>query len=389
LKHVINEVHARVRLQEGPGVIEQIVVECYMQPGISTKELARRTLLPIPVAAAVKKELIQAGVLQQDRGVRCTKEGISWIEEEMGYGGMNKTLYNDIMTGDGLANQVTGDILSMLENIFLQRPQVNVQIDQSKCTPETSLRRAILCFRSHALVGKKILCVGDDDLVSVALGLLHQRLFPGANRSKTEIAVVDIDERFLQCIRQIADREGLPIRCRALDLRQPLPEELCGQFDCFFTDPPYTLQGLTLFLSRGIASLKRRKGSPIFLSYAHKSPDSMLAIQREFVRMGLMVSATFPSFNEYEGAEMIANKSQMTILRTTERTLPEIDGSFEDALYTGEVRRTLRTYQCKSCGATVLVGSQAEIPTIEELKNKGCFVCLGTTFQMIEKRIVP
>lgn len=389
MRHVIEEVYARVRLQEGAGVIEQIVVECYMQPGISTKELARRTLLPIPVAAAVKKELIRAGVLQQDRGVRCTKEGISWIEQEMGYGGMNKTLYNDIMTGDGLANQVTGDILSMLENIFLQRPQVNVQIDQSKCTPETSLRRAILCFRSHALVGKKILCVGDDDLVSVALGLLHLRLFPYANRSKTEIVVVDIDERFLQCIRQIAGREGLPIRCHVLDLRQPLPEELRGQFDCFFTDPPYTLQGLTLFLSRGIASLKRRKGLPIFLSYAHKSPDSMLAIQREFVRMGLMVSATFPSFNEYEGAEMIANKSQMTILRTTERTLPEIDGCFEDALYTGEVRRTLRTYQCKSCGATVLVGAQAEIPTIEELKNQGCSFCLGTTFQMIEKRIVP
>lgn len=38
------------------------------------------------------------------------------------------------------------DLLPILEEFLSQRPSVDVQIDQSKCTPETSLRRAILCL---------------------------------------------------------------------------------------------------------------------------------------------------------------------------------------------------------------------------------------------------
>lgn len=43
--------------------IERFLIECYLNPGISTKGLARATLLPTPVAAAIKKELIRAGAL--------------------------------------------------------------------------------------------------------------------------------------------------------------------------------------------------------------------------------------------------------------------------------------------------------------------------------------
>lgn len=161
------------------------------------------------------------------------------------------------------------------------------------------------------MIGKKILCVGDDDLVSVSIGLLLHRLFPDRGHTSTHVDVLDIDERFLNYIETIAQKWGLPIRCHRIDLREQLPENLHEQFDCFFTDPPYTLQGLVLFVSRGIQALKREKGLPIFRSFAHKSPDFMLAMQREFVRMGLTVNANFPQFNAYEGAEMIANRSQM------------------------------------------------------------------------------
>ena len=71
-----------------------------------------------------------------------------------------------------------------------------------------------------------------------------------------------------------------------------------------FTDPPYTLQGLTLFLSRGISALKHEKGCPIFLSFAHKSPDFTWSMRREFVRMGLSVKQVFASFQSiYRSAD--------------------------------------------------------------------------------------
>jgi N4-bis(aminopropyl)spermidine synthase len=389
---MINYIEAagsRVKLEEGNLVIEKLLLSCYFKPGIATKELARRTLLPVPVATAIKKELMRAGALIQKSGVHCTAEAKEWIEEARGFSGLDKALYLQIMDSnmDDLRSQPEMvEILQKLEDIFMQRPQVNVQIDQSKCTPETSLRRAILCLRHHSLIGKRILCVGDDDLVSISLGLLLQCLFPDARRQQAQIDVVDLDERFLRQIEEIAAREKLPVQCRHLDLREPLPLDLHLQYDCFFTDPPYTLQGMSLFVSRGIAALKKMKGLPIFLSFAHKSPDFMLAMHREFVRMGLTVHTTLPHFNEYEGAEMIANRSQMIVLKTTGLTNPEITDAFADALYTGEVKRTLRTYRCKQCDHAIHVGIQGDVATIEELKNQGCPACKHDIFQLVEKK---
>ncbi|MFD0715692.1 bis-aminopropyl spermidine synthase family protein [Paenibacillus sp. GCM10027626] len=383
----IEQASQHIRLQEGTQAIEQLLLECYLNPGISTKELARKTLLPTPVAAAIKRELIKAGALLQDRGVRCTSDGSAWIEREWGYEGLNRSLYHDLLLETEWTEGLK-DVLAILEELFPLRPTADVQIDQSKCTPETSLRRAVLCLKQHALIGKKILCVGDDDLVSVSIGLLLQRLFPANGHTVTHVDVLDIDERFLQYIETIARERGLPIRCRRLDLREPLPDKLHGQYDCFFTDPPYTLQGMSLFISRGVQALKQEKGLPIFLSFAHKSPAFMLAMQREFVRMGLTVSANFPRFNAYEGAEMIANRSQMFILRTTDQTKPEYLEKFTDALYTGEVKQTLRTYRCRQCSKDVYVGITGEFATIEQLKNEGCADCGHDTFEMVAKKTV-
>ncbi|CAG7658338.1 bis-aminopropyl spermidine synthase family protein [Paenibacillus allorhizosphaerae] len=387
MRTYIEQASQHIRLQEGTQVIEQLLLECYLKPGISTKELARKTLLPTPVAAAVKRELIKAGALVQERGARCTSAGSAWIEQKWGYRGLNRSLYLDLIDETKWSEGLK-DVLDILEELFPLRPSVDVQVDQSKCTPETSLHRAILCLKQHGLIGKKILCVGDDDLVSVSIGLLLKRLFPIGGHTATRVDVLDIDERFLRYIETIAEERGLPIQCRRLDLREPLPENLHRQYDCFFTDPPYTLQGMSLFVSRGIQALKQEKGLPIFLSFAHKSPAFTLAMQREFIRMGLTVSANFPRFNAYEGAEIIANRSQMFILRTTDQTKPEYPGKFTDALYTGEVKQTLRTYRCKQCSRDVCVGIQGEVPTIEQLKNQGCTGCGHDTFDMVAKKTV-
>ncbi|USG64823.1 bis-aminopropyl spermidine synthase family protein [Brevibacillus ruminantium] len=388
MKNYIELTSKQVRLQEGPQAIEKLLLECYLHPGTSTKELARKLLLPVPVTAAIKKELIKLGALRQDRGVSCTADGTAFLEKKRGFDGLDIGLYRKLMNAEMDWREELADILAQLHPLLEGRPQVDVQIDQSKCTPETSLKRAILCLREHALVGGRILCVGDDDLVSVSLGLLLKRLFPQQWENKASITVVDIDERFLRYIAELATREGLPITCTRADLRQPLSPKQIGTFDCFFTDPPYTLPGMSLFVSRGISVLQKKKGLPIYLSFAHKSPEFMLDMQREFIRMGLVVTEVIPHFNEYEGAEMIGNRGQMIVLKTTEQTLPRIKGSFDEALYTGEVKRTLRTYRCRGCEGSIQVGFQQDFPTIERLKMNGCPLCQHDTFDLVKKRSV-
>ncbi|MEV2778773.1 bis-aminopropyl spermidine synthase family protein [Paenibacillus larvae] len=217
--------------------------------------------------------------------------------------------------------------------------------------------------------------------------MLLKQLFPDGILTQTEIHVTDIDDRFLDYIRMLAEQEGLPVRCHHHDLREPFFGEIDNRYDCFFTDPPYTMEGMSLFVSKGISALKHEKGLPVFLSYSHKSPDFMLAMQREFVQMGLMTKEVIPHFNKYEGAEIIANQGQMIILNTTDLTKPSISDSFREAIYTGEKKRTLRLYECKTCNQQVAVGAAGEVPTIEALQNRGCSNCKQDIFELVVRKI--
>ncbi len=372
----------QVNIAEGYAAIESILIDVYFHEGISNKELSRKALLPIPIITAIKKEFIKVDLFRQDQGIRLTPKGRQYVEDELGYQGLDVRVYNGILNNPaGIIEEL---IEPSLEPVYEERPQVDVTIDQSKCTMETSFKRAVLCLQNHSLIGKKILCVGDDDLVSISLGFLLKKLFP--NRPlKNAITVIDIDNRFLDTISETSRRENLPITCIRADLKNSLPQQLVGQFDCFFTDPPYTLPGAVLFLSRGITALKKQIGLPVFFSFAHKPPVFMLELQKALTQMGLALHEIIPKFNQYEGAEMIANIGQMMILRTTHLTAPATGEDFTEPIYTGEIKKTVRSYECKHCGKVFRIGSMENIKTIEELKEQGCLSCGQNTFNLVNR----
>jgi predicted methyltransferase len=96
-----------------------------------------------------------------------------------------------------------------------------------------------------------IAILGDDDLMSIALCLAaHPAL----------VTVLEIDSRVVDFIIEIAAELGLPIETRCHDLRQPLPPGLKGRFHTFVTDPSETMDGLRMFLGRGLGLLKPQEG---------------------------------------------------------------------------------------------------------------------------------
>lgn len=386
MENYLETVNKNVNIDEGLQAITNILIDIYFKEGISTKELARNNFLPIPVVTAIKKEFIKLDMVIQKRGVRLTSKGRAFVEESLGFYGVNKELYTKLFSDSWSDIKEIDELKETLNEIFINRPQVDVTIDQSKCTVDTAIKRAVLCAKNSALIGKKILCLGDDDLVSIALGFLLKKLFNNSSYSKTRIFVMDIDNRILDYISSISKDEDLPISCKYVDLRMPLPEEFKNQFDCLFTDPPYTLQGMNLFLSRGLEALKNQNGLSIFFSYAHKSPEFELNMQKYFVHMGLMISEILNSFNIYDGAQIIGNTGQMIILKTTKNSNPLIKGYYEEPIYTGELKVTLRLYKCRKCDEITKVGLSERFNTIEELKEEGCSNCNGKIFQLIEKK---
>ncbi len=149
---------------------------------------------------------------------------------------------------------------------------------QTPCMPETAVRRALQTGPGQL----KILCIGDDDLVSVPLAMLgHQ------------VTVYDIDDTVLiPYLQELAAEWDLPIRAERVDLMAP--QRRRGGFDVMYTDPMSTRECFDLFLSRGLAWLKR--GGRAFCcvhAYAH---DTFEAVQRD---MGFGLRAHHHDFNHY------------------------------------------------------------------------------------------
>jgi predicted methyltransferase len=361
----VREIAARMDLKEGEEAVRRVLREVYRRGKVGTKDLARAVRLPIPVTAAIRRELEKAGIVVRKGGATLSEAGEKYVTEVLG---MAKGEDLAGPQGKGWKMPLTREheaILEKLREYGRLRPAPIPQLDQAHATPETALRRALYMLEEGDLAGRSILFLGDDDLTSVSADLL------GVARRLT---VVDIDERLLDTIKEISGKEGLGIECVHHDLREPLPEDLVGKFDTFFTDPPYTTAGLRLFLSRGVQSLRRRKTASAYLAFADKPPLEMLDVHRAILGMGLFVEELIPRFNEYEGAEIFANITFLARLKATEEAEPAIRGAFNGEIYTGEVRPTLRFYMCR-CGREIEVGAGREYATVEDLKSMGCPGC--------------
>lgn len=216
----IEKIKKNVNLEEGNKTVENILITIYLQEGISTKELAKLNFLPLPVTAAIKKEFIKEKLVIQDRGSRLTPNGVHFVENKLGFKNIDKKLYLKLLTNSQEECEEISKIKEEIHHIFENRPQADVTLDQSKSNMETSLKRAVLCLKNYDLIGKNILCLGDDDLTSIALGFLLKKLFPSALYQSTEITVIDIDKRIIEYIADTAVKESLPIKCEYMDLKK-------------------------------------------------------------------------------------------------------------------------------------------------------------------------
>lgn len=379
-------VEESVKLREGTSVLLKILSELYFEDSISTKELARRVKLPVPITTAIKKEFIRLKIMEQKNGIRLSAKGREYAEQELEYTGMNIELFIDLKEHKESRERLVQKLSSRYEEIYMNRPTVDVTIDQAKADHETSFRRAMLCFEKEALIGKKILCVGDDDLVSVSLGLMLKELFPNKKFKEKKIVVFDIDKRFVQYINETAKQYDLPIECLNINLREPLSMEYANSFDCFFTDPPYTMAGVTLFLSRGVSALKKKKGLTAFLSFGQKPINEELSLQEIILNHGFVISQVLESFNQYEGASLLGNVSQMIVLESTDelKMLVETGESFSEKMYTADFRVHSAQYKCTNCKEIFKVGRKEKYPTIEVLKEKGCCYCGNKVFTQMK-----
>lgn len=385
-----DKIFEAVSIKDSRRIIEIYFQELYCCAPLSSKSLSQKLLLPIPIVTAIKKEGVKLGVLEQcSGGVKLTPNGKEYVEQTLGFKGISLCLYRQLMENENTRVAYADALSKKYHTAFDERPIADVMLDQAQCTVRTAFRRALLCLVNGTLIGKQIVCMGDDDFVSLAMGLLLKELYPNQDNYTTHIHVLEMDIRYIECLERLAGKFALPISCERVDLRMPLPPHLCRRFDCLFTDPPYTQEGASLFLSRAISVLKEKSGLRIFFSFGNKSATEIYFLQKCFQLHGLAIRNMFTQFNEYMGASLLGNKGQLFVLETTERTraLFPLEKQGRNDIYTADRNLRQNRYLCRQCGKVYMIGKGAEYQTINDLKEQGCSVCGNTTFDRLHKNV--
>ncbi|MFA6753539.1 MAG: bis-aminopropyl spermidine synthase family protein [Candidatus Paceibacterota bacterium] len=169
-----------------------------------------------------------------------------------------------------------------------------VEYDQLQVKAESVIDKIELMDKKGDIKGKKIICIGDDDFVGIALAIKG-----GAE----EIAVLDIDKDILNYEKEFFKKKKIKFKTILHSLTNPLSKEIKGKYDVFITEPPDTVSGNTLFFSRGVESLKEEGVGYLGISQSTLEKEKIAKIQKNILDMNMVITDVFDRFSLYDNAK--------------------------------------------------------------------------------------
>ncbi|MEM3571124.1 MAG: bis-aminopropyl spermidine synthase family protein [Candidatus Bathyarchaeia archaeon] len=185
-------------------------------------------------------------------------------------------------------------VLEEFKSIAKHRPKISLDYYQGYMRPEDTISR-IMFMHAHGDVWKKsIVIVGDDDLISLGLGI---------SSLPSRITVLEADPRYREFINHVSKAKGLDIEFIEYDVRKPLSKDLLNKFDVFITDPLETIQGIKTFLSRGVSCLKDKGVGYFGLSRLDASSKKWFKIESMILKMSFIITDIIKGFSYYPTSE--------------------------------------------------------------------------------------
>jgi hypothetical protein len=111
-------------------------------------------------------------------------------------------------------------------------------------------------YVAHWADGKRLAFIGDGDAISICSMYLRHRDIVGYGPAS--VTVFDFDERICNAIRRFADAERLDnLDAQLYNCLEPFPN--LGEFDCFYTNPPWGASNsghsVSVFMQRGFEAV--------------------------------------------------------------------------------------------------------------------------------------
>lgn len=159
-------------------------------------------------------------------------------------------------------------------------------------------------FIAPYVANKSVAFVGDYDSASALLGLLSTL----GDAGPAHMLVLDFDERILAALQGVAHRHGFADRleARLFNVFDPVPPDLAGRYDWFYTNPPYGSRNNgasgRLFIARGCEITHGDASGCIILPDDPARPwsrQAMLATQRFLITHDWVVREKFDAMHRY------------------------------------------------------------------------------------------
>ena len=216
---------------------------------------------------------------------------------------------------DPLADAVAArpELLALISQDIAEVPPPLAALDHVQATEETALRRALWLDETYQLAGGRLLCLGDHDLTSLAVCAVNPDV---------SVTVVDVDDRVLEFVETRAAQRGWDVRTLHADLRFGFPPAALEWADLVFTDPPYTPEGMALFVGTAVRALRDPGQGRVLVAYGYsdRSPALGLKVQQEVQKLGIVFEAILPEFHRYRGAQAVGSASDLYVCRPTARS---------------------------------------------------------------------
>jgi len=324
----------RSRLNEGARGVYRIILEMFRRQNlkVTNKELAKIVRIPVPVLSAVRGELLKAGFLKTKSLLSIS--AIEWIQDELKLKYDQEFLEEFLSASNLDISPKYLDFFAPVIKYLADRPSPEYKYDQSRSTPETVIKRALLMLKNGDVEGKRIVILGDDDGVSIALAYLQ---------CAKEIFVIDIDSRILKLIDDFSAHYQLNdiLHTQLWDIRTSFPKKWRQKYDVFETDPPYTVSGFKLFLNQAINLMNFKYGASGYISFGAKTPQKTWVCQQHLLSSGFSINEFIQEFNRYHGATLLGNTSDMYVVSSVPQKIRLIETKeFESTIYTFDEEKT-------------------------------------------------
>ncbi|MFX1453943.1 MAG: adenosylmethionine decarboxylase [Promethearchaeota archaeon] len=339
---ILTLVAERAQLAEGVEGVRSILLFMYRFPSLKNKILSQKTGIAIPTLAAVRNELVKSGFIEKKNFLG--ERGRKWVKTNL-----NLKFDYDPLPGnfDSLLREAPDEFsyLNNIRSVLDDRPIPEFALDQSHADFSTVIKKTLYLLKKGDIEGRKIIFLGDDDFISLTVGL---------TKLANEITVLDIDNRVLDFLLKSAEELSITnFNVISHDLRESCPNNIINKYDVVVMDPPYTNEGLRLFLKRASQVLKSNIqineknysiiGKKCILSFGNKPPAQMQKIQLSILDHGFIINEMIPDFNHYKGASIIGQFSHLFYLQTVTKPVSTYNLSLTTGLiYTSEVKSKVK-----------------------------------------------